>query len=141
LANIAKSDYSFLMEPEPPCIRISWETGSLIGTLRDTPTARKLLAALPFSSQAKTWGEEVYFPAPIDSRLEPDAADIVEPGTICYWVEGRSLALPYGRTPISVGNECRLVTRVNVVGKLLGDPRILASLRSGDTVRVERVGA
>ncbi|VVM04645.1 hypothetical protein MAMC_00161 [Methylacidimicrobium cyclopophantes] len=128
------------MESEPSRIRISWKTGNLIGILRQTPTARKLLAALPFSSRVETWGEEVYFPTPIDSPLELEATDVVEPGTICYWVEGRSLALPYGPTPVSVRDECRLVTRVNLVGKLLGDPKTLASLRSGDPVRIERVG-
>ena len=66
-----------------------------------TPTAAALLKALPFQSVAQTWGEEVYFEAPVSVTLEAGALQTVEPGTVCYWVEGSSVALPYGRTPIS----------------------------------------
>jgi hypothetical protein len=52
-------------------------------------------------------------------------------------MEGRSLAIPFGPTPVSRGNECRLVTRVNVLGKLEGNPRALKSIRHGDEIRVE----
>jgi hypothetical protein len=52
-------------------------------------------------------------------------------------VEGRSLAIPFGPTPVSRGDECRLVTKVNLLGKLEGDPRMLKSIRDGDRVRVE----
>jgi hypothetical protein len=37
---------------------------------------------------------------------------------------------------VSQGDECRLVTSVNVLGKLEGDPRALAGIRDGDTVEV-----
>ena len=55
---------------------------------------------------------------------------------MCFWVQGGSLALPYGPTPVSRGDECRLVTRVNVLGRLEGDPRTLASVRDGDAIEV-----
>ena len=66
----------------------------------------------------------------------------VDPGTQTLgWgvidVEGRSLALPYGPTPISQGDECRLVTRVNVLGALEGDARDLASVRGGDPITLD----
>lgn len=118
-------------------IRISWPGGAVIGVLSDTPTARKLLDALPCSSRASIWGDEVYFRVPVESTLEPDAQQVVPAGTICFWVEGSSLALPFGPTPISRGEECRLVTKVNVLGKIEGDPRALASVRDGDTITVE----
>ena len=120
-------------------IRISWDNGEVFGVLTDTPTANKLLQALPCSSSANTWGEEVYFSTPVRTVLETDAQQVVPPGTICFWVEGQSLAIPFGPTPISQGNECRLVTKVNLLGKLEGNPRVLKSIRDGDKIRVEVV--
>ena len=121
-------------------IRISWSADEVFGELADTPSAQKMAADLPISSTASTWGEEVYFDTGIDTELEPDATQVVDPGTICFWVEGKSLALPFGPTPVSVGDECRLVTEVNILGRLASNPRILASIQSGDEIRVERVG-
>ena len=118
-------------------IKISWPKGGVTATLEETPTAHALVAALPIKARAQTWGEEVYFEIPVKAPLEKDAKQVVPPGTICFWVEGSSLALPWGRTPISEGNEPRLVTRCNVLGKIDGDARQLASVRSGDTITVE----
>jgi hypothetical protein len=118
-------------------IRIAWGSGEVTADLRETPTVKQLLKALPGTSRAQTWGEEVYFELPVQASLEADARQVVEPGTVCFWVEGSALALPYGRTPASQGNEPRLVTRCNVLGKILGDPRQLATVKSGDSIRVE----
>lgn len=117
-------------------IRIKWPRGELVAQLADTPTATAVAAALPAAARANTWGEEVYFTLEADVRLEPDAREVVDPGTVCYWVQGSSLALPYGPTPASRGAECRLVTRVNVLGKIDGDARRLASVRDGDAIEV-----
>ena len=117
-------------------IRIKWPKGELTAQLADTPTAKAVAAALPAKSRANTWGEEVYFRLAADVELERDAREVVDLGAVCFWVQGGSLALPYGPTPVSRGNECRLVTRVNVFGKLEGDPRALASVRDGDAIEV-----
>ena len=117
-------------------IKIAWPKGAAIATLEDTPTARALVAALPVKAKAQTWGEEVYFEIPVTAKLEADAKQVVPPGTVCFWTEGSSLALPWGRTPVSEGDESRLVTRCNVLGRIDGDPRQLASVRSGDSITV-----
>lgn len=118
-------------------IKLSWKGGEVTAHLLETPTVKQLLAVLPCESRANTWGEEVYFELPVQSALEADARQVVEPGTVCFWVEGRSLALPYGRTPASEGDEPRLVTRCNVLGRIEADPRQLGGIRSGDRIRVE----
>jgi hypothetical protein len=61
----------------------------------------------------------------------------VEAGTVCFWVEGTSLALPFGPTPASKDGECRLVTRCNVLGSIEGDPRRLKQVKQGMPIRVE----
>ena len=122
-------------------IRITWAKGEVFGVLDQTPTADKLFRALPCSSNANTWGEEVYFSVPVRADLESDSREVVPAGTICFWVQGQSLALPFGPTPVSRDQECRLVTKVNVLGKLQGDPRALESICDSDAIRVEKAEA
>ena len=117
-------------------IRISWDKAEAFAVLNDTSTAKKVFDGLPCSSTADTLGEEVYFTIPVRAKIKPDAQQVVPPGTICIWVQGRSLAIPFGPTPISRGDECRLVTKVNVPGKLEGDSRVLKSVQDGDEIRV-----
>lgn len=118
-------------------VRIRWETGQIEGELNQSDTARAVYSALPCSARANTWGDEVYFPVGVSASLEPGARQVVEPGTICYWIEGSSIALPFGPTPISEGNECRLAAVVNVIGELDGDPSALSAVRDGDSILVE----
>jgi hypothetical protein len=108
-------------------------------TLNDTPSSAALLAALPVTGAASTWGEEVYFDVGLRPDLEGDARQVVDPGTVCFWVQGSSLALPYGPTPISEGHECRLVTAVNVLGMLDDPPARLAEIAPGDAITVSRL--
>lgn len=107
--------------------------------LLDTETAKALAAAAPFESVAQTWGEEVYFATPVSAALEPGAKQVVDPGTVCFWTQGDALALPYGRTPISTDERPKLANPCNVVGKLMGNPKDLARIRSGQKIRVEKV--
>ncbi|MFC8143736.1 cyclophilin-like fold protein [Streptomyces paradoxus] len=129
------------MQPTPLRIRISWPAGHLTASLDDTPTSQALAKALPFVSTARTWGEEVYFDTGVSVSRETDAREVVEPGTVAFWTDGDALALPYGPTPISQGTECRLASPCNVLGRLDGDPGLLATVRDGDPVRVERLEA
>lgn len=120
-------------------VRIAWKGGEVTANLRETPTVKQLVAALPCEASANTWGNEVYFELPVKATLETDAQQVVEPGTVCFWVQGNSLALPFGPTPVSKGDECRLVTRCNVLGKIEGDPRQLKKVKQGAAIRVELV--
>ncbi|MEW5865112.1 MAG: cyclophilin-like fold protein [Pseudomonadota bacterium] len=117
-------------------LRIEAGEARLEVELRDTPTARALLAALPFESRAQTWGEEVYFSTPVSAKREADAQQVVEPGTVCFWTEGEALALPFGRTPISTDARPRLAAPCNIVGRIAGDWSALARIRAGERVRV-----
>lgn len=118
-------------------VRISWPNDELTAELADTPTTAVLKDVLPVEGTAKTWGEEVYFSIPVSVDLEADARQVVDPGTVCFWVDGGALALPYGPTPISKANECRLASACNILGTIDGDPQRLESIKAGDKVRVE----
>jgi len=108
-------------------------------TLRDTPTAQAIVRALPISSRAQTWGEEVYFSVPLSAKLETDAKDVVQAGELAFWVEGDCIAIGYGRTPISQGNEIRLAARTNIWADADDDVKQLAAVKAGDEIRVMKI--
>jgi len=110
---------------------------SLVAELLDTPTAREILKHVPFTSNVNTWGDEVYFSTPINVSIETDAKDIVEAGELAFWAEGNCIAIGFGPTPISQGNEIRLAAKTNIWGLSLTDVKLLTKVKDGDPVSVE----
>lgn len=120
--------------------RIKVTAGSVEVTaeLYDTLTADLVWDALPITASGSTWGEEIYFRTPVSAE-EQDAVPTVDMGAVAYWPPGQAICLFFGPTPMSVGDEIRPASPVNVFGRIVGDPTVLKDVRSGAEVRVERV--
>lgn len=110
----------------------------IVANLKDTPTAQALYDAAPFTARASTWGEEVYFETPVAISAEPDARDVMQKGEIAFWPPGNAIALAYGRTPVSRGDEMRLASPSNVFAKTEQDLTVLASVRGGTDITVDK---
>jgi hypothetical protein len=121
-------------------IKLTAGAVEITAELRATPTADAIYRSLPIRSQARTWGEEVYFSVPVDVDLEPDARDVVEPGELAFWVEGQCIAIGFGRTPISDGDEVRLAARTNIWADAIDNVKQLRAVKTGDGISLEAVG-
>ncbi|HZP74986.1 MAG TPA: cyclophilin-like fold protein [Pseudolabrys sp.] len=117
-------------------LRFDFGSLTLDAELLDTPTAKAIVAALPITSSVLTWGEEVYFDVPVNVPREKDARAIVSPGEIAYWPQGPAIAIGFGRTPISQGDETRLASPCNIFAKALSSVKVLSKIRTGTEVKV-----
>jgi hypothetical protein len=104
--------------------------------LLDTPTAEEIWRALPFEAEAQTWGDEIYFAAPVGVAEEADAREVMEAGEIAFWPMGQAVAVGFGPTPVSRGDEIRLASPSNVFARALDDVRGLAAVPAGAPVAV-----
>ncbi len=104
---------------------------------KNPKTAEAIWKALPIESRANTWGDEIYFPIPVELESE-NPQEIVELGDIGYWPPGHSFCIFFGPTPASRGKEIRPASPVNVFGKIIGDPKIFKRVKDGDIIRIEK---
>jgi hypothetical protein len=127
------------MENNMPRVRFDFGTLTLDADLSDTPTAKAVLAKLPYDARVMTWGEEVYFDVPVNVARESDARAVIIPGEIAYWPQGPAIAIGFGRTPISKGDETRLASPCNVFAKALSSVKALAKVKTGVEVKVSAI--
>ena len=117
-------------------INLKFSNYTLNIKLRSTNTANAIKNILPFKSIVKTWGDEIYFEIPIEKNidLESDAKDVINLGEIAYWIDGKCIAIGYGKTPISQNNEIRLAAKTNIWGDAVLDVKELGKIRDGDEI-------
>lgn len=124
--------------PQGNRLIIAIEGLSLTAELYDTPTAVRILEALPLEGRAERWGDEIYFEIPVRMGLEADARADVERGELGYWPTGAAFCIFFGPTPASTDERPRAYSPVNVFGKITGDPAPLRAVPDGARVSVRR---
>lgn len=104
--------------------------------LSDAPTAQAIAAALPLEAAFSTWGDEYYFPIPVDLPLDATRTLKVQVGDLAYWPEGKALAIFYGPTPASPGDRPVPASEVNPVGRIIDDATLLRVVARVGRIRV-----
>ena len=84
--------------------------------LRNTETAKLIAKSIPIKSRIQIWGEEIFFNTNRQVKLEDDARDVMLLGELAFWTEGSAIAIGYGKTPVSINQEIRLIGPCNVWG-------------------------
>lgn len=120
-------------------IRIKTEKVEMEAELNEINTAKLIWEKLPMESKVNTWGEEIYFKIPLKLPAE-NAVTVVKEGDIAYWPEGNCFCIFFGKTPISTDREIRPASAVNLVGKILGNPKELKKVLAGEKITIEKLG-
>jgi len=118
-------------------IKITAGEVSMLAELNDSKTAQAIYEALAINAKGNTWGEEIYFSIPVHVG-EENGCEVVNCGDIAYWPPGNAFCIFFGKTPASTGDEIRPASAVNVVGKLLGNPKDFLKVKSGAKVSIEK---
>ncbi len=104
--------------------------------LNDSAIARAVAEVLPLEASVRTWGDEIYFPVPVERELDATAQEVVTVGDLGYWPAGRAFCVFFGPTPVSRGDEIRPASAVNVIGRVTIDARVLKGVGDGERVRL-----
>ena len=110
--------------------------------LNGSSTAGKIWDALPIKSFTSLWGEEIFFQIPVVAKLEEGfTQETVKLGEIAFWPEGSCFCIFFGPTPISKAGEIRPASKVNVIGEIEGDFKILKSVKEDEAIMMEELRA
>jgi len=122
-------------------LRFVFESAECVAELGEElapETVKAILRSLPIEAVANRWGDEIYFETNVDCRVAENSREIVEIGDVAYWIPGKAICLFFGKTPIS-DDKIRPASAVNVVGKIIGDPRVLKKVKDGERVFVSLI--
>ncbi len=119
-------------------IRILIGKTTLLAELIDSACAKQIIDSLPIETQPNEWGDEFYFEIPVKANLDNTATTKVRIGDIGYWPPGKALAIFFGPTPMSTGNDPVPASEVNIVGRVIDDATSLKKEKGASKIRIEK---
>lgn len=112
------------------------EVRARLTTDKTPETCKKFWDALPMTVSLSSWGDELYGSIPV--AIEPEKPqEEFEVGDIAYWLEGSGFCILYGRTPVSINDNPRLISPGNYLAKIEGDISLFKGL-DGLKLTIER---
>ncbi len=106
--------------------------------LNESKTAQLIWEALPIEGKNNLWGDEIYFAIPVKTGSEQGAREVVSAGELGYWPPGHAFCIFFGPTPASRGDEIRVASAVNIIGKVLSDPKVFRKAKDGARIILEK---
>ncbi len=119
-------------------VKIVLDEKAFDAELFSTPCALEIEGKLPIEARPNEWGDEFYFEVPVRMKTDETARKEVKAGDIGYWPPGKALAIFFGPTPASTGEDPVAASPVNLVGKLSGDATALKAAKGAKKVRIEK---
>jgi hypothetical protein len=104
--------------------------------LFDSPCAKKIVECLPLKTRPDEWGDEFYFSIPVQEPLDDTATTKVKVGDIGYWPPGNAMAIFFGCTPMSTGDDPVPASAVNLVGRIMDDTSCLKKERGAKEIKI-----
>ena len=105
--------------------------------LRNTETAKLIAKSIPIKSRIQIWGEEIFFNTHLEVKLEDDARDVMQLGELAFWTEGSAIAIGFGKTPVSIDKEIRLIGPCNVWADCNFKKSDFDNIKSGDEISLD----
>ncbi|MEW6558105.1 MAG: cyclophilin-like fold protein [Elusimicrobiota bacterium] len=118
-------------------IKIITEKVQMEAELNETNTANMIFDILPVGGKVNTWGEEIYFQIPVKTGPE-NAVEVVKEGDLAYWPDGNCFCIFFGKTPMSTDKEIRPASAVNLVGRVLGNPKEWKKVKNGEKILLDK---
>ena len=106
--------------------------------LNDTKVAEMIWDALPLTAPFNYWGDEIYFPVPVEQKTLEFPKEVVEAGDLGYWPDGSCFCIFYGLTPISSPGKIKPASPVEVIGRV-EDYEGFKGIKGTERITLERV--
>lgn len=105
--------------------------------LTEEPFRSELSRHVPLESRVSRWGDEIYFPVPVEVEATSLTRD-VEAGDVAFWHEGQSLAVFFGPTPLSDGDKPVPADDVEPVGRVRTGLDQLSDFDAGQAIKISQ---
>ena len=122
----------------PTNIKITLKNVTVEAQLTDTACAKAIADKLPLEAFLNEWGDEFYFEIPVRNALDETATNMVKVGDIGYWPPGHALAIFFGPTPLSKGDDPIPASEVNIVGRITSDAGLLRKAKGASNIKLEK---
>ncbi|MCX8111371.1 MAG: cyclophilin-like fold protein [Syntrophorhabdaceae bacterium] len=122
----------------PTKIIIKIKDITLKAELFDSECAKAILNILPIEARPNEWGDEFYFTIPVEYSLDETATTDVKAGDIGYWPPGSALAIFFGPTPLSSDSKPVPASKVNILGRITDDPKILKKAKGAEIIQITK---